>query len=70
MTLDRQREVDDLYKKAQNILLHEMTPEEQAFIAQLAFDNHAALPDDKFSRLKELVKTKGSSRPHRDDNTA
>jgi hypothetical protein len=60
MAPDRQREVDALYKKAQNILLHEMTQDEQSFIAELAFDNHAALPDDKLYRLKELVRTKGT----------
>lgn len=56
---DHQREVDRLYKKAQRILLHELTPEEQAFVAQLAFDSHAALPEEKFQRLQELVKKKG-----------
>jgi len=62
MVPDRQREVDDLYKKAQRILLHELTLDEQEFVAELAFDNHATLPDDKFSRLKELVRTKGVNR--------
>jgi hypothetical protein len=59
MAVDRQREVDALYKKAQNILLHELTQDEQSFVAELAFDNHAALSDDKLYRLKELVRTKG-----------
>lgn len=60
MAPDRQREVDALYKKAQNILLHELTSDERAFVAELAFDNHASLTDDKLNRLKELVRTKGS----------
>lgn len=55
---DRQSEVDALYKKAQNILLHEMTEDEQSLVAGLAFDNHATLPDDKFYRLRELVRIK------------
>ena len=59
MAPDRQREVDALYKKAQNILLHELTQDERSFVAELAFDNHASLPDDKLYRLKELVRTKG-----------
>jgi len=58
MAPDRQSEVDALYKKAQNILLHEMTDEEQSLVAGLAFDNHATLSDEKLNRLKELVKTK------------
>jgi hypothetical protein len=58
---DRQSEVNALYKKAQNILLHEMTQEEQAFVAGLAFENRASLPDDKFHKLKELVRTHGPS---------
>jgi hypothetical protein len=62
MAADRQHEVDELYKKAQRILLHEMTADERSFVAELAFDNHAALPDDKFSRLKELVRKKGVNR--------
>jgi phosphate uptake regulator len=55
MAPDRQNEVDALYKKAQNILLHEMTEDEQSFVAGLAFDNHATLSDEKLYRLKELV---------------
>jgi hypothetical protein len=39
--------------------MHELTEDEQAFIAQLAFDNHATLPNAKFIRLKDLVKRKG-----------
>jgi hypothetical protein len=62
MVPDRQREVDDLYKKAQRILLHELTQDEQLFVAELAFDNHATLPDEKFSQLKELVRKKGVNR--------
>jgi transaldolase len=60
MALDRQSEVDDLYKKAQNILLHEMTEAEQTFVSELAFDDHATLPPDKLSRLRELVEKKGN----------
>jgi hypothetical protein len=60
MALDRQREVDDLCKKAQNILLHEMTEVEQTFVSGLTFDNQAALPPDKLSRLRELVWKKGA----------
>ncbi len=59
MASDRQSEVDDLYKQARNILMHEMTEEEQRFVAELGFDDHATLPPDKFSRLKELVRSKG-----------
>ena len=58
MPQDDQREVEELYKKAQNILMHELTEDEQAFIAQLAFDNHATLPESKLRRLKDLVKRK------------
>ncbi len=61
MTLERQSEFGDLYKQAQNILLHEMTEDEQRFVAELAFDNHAALPSDKLSRLRELVRKKGNN---------
>jgi hypothetical protein len=38
MALDKQSEVEMLYQKAQNILLHEMTEDEQAFVAGLAFE--------------------------------
>jgi hypothetical protein len=62
MVPDRQSEVDDLYKQAQNILLHEMTEDEQRFVAELAFANHATLPMDKLSRLRELVRRKCSNR--------
>jgi hypothetical protein len=58
MPQDDQREVEELYKKAQNILMHELTEDEQAFIAQLALDNHATLPESKLRRLKDLVKRK------------
>jgi hypothetical protein len=54
-----QRELEELYTKAQKILMYELTEDEQAFIAQLAFDNHATLPNTKFIRLKDLVKRKG-----------
>jgi hypothetical protein len=60
MALERKSEFDDLYKQAQNILLHEMTEDERRFVAELAFDNHAALPPDKLSRLRELVRKKGN----------
>jgi hypothetical protein len=39
--------------------MHELTEDEQAFVAQLALDNHATLPEAKFRRLKDLVKRKG-----------
>jgi hypothetical protein len=38
---------------------YELTEDEQAFIAQLAFDNHATLPEAKFRMLRDLVKKKG-----------
>jgi hypothetical protein len=60
MAPDRQQEVDELYKKAQRILLHELTEEEHQLISQLAIETHATLSDAKFSRLKELVKKKGA----------
>jgi hypothetical protein len=59
MAPDQQREVDDLYRKAQKILLHEMTEDEQSLVAQLAIENHATLSEDKLSRLRELVRKKG-----------
>ena len=59
MSLTYQQEVEALYKKAQRIFMHELTEDEQAFIAQLALDNRATLPESKFSRLKDLVKRKG-----------
>ncbi len=58
MAFDRQSEVEALYQKAQNILLHEMTESEQAFVNELGWDNRATLPETKFSRLKELVRRK------------
>ena len=39
MAPDRQSEVDDLYKQARNILMHEMTEDEQRFVAELGYDN-------------------------------
>jgi hypothetical protein len=60
MALDRQSEVEALYKEAQNILLHEMTESEQLFVNELGWDNRATLPPDKVSRLKELVSRKGN----------
>jgi hypothetical protein len=60
MEPDRQREVDQLYKKAQKILLHELTEDEHQLVSSLAFENHATLPDAKLSRLKDLVKKKGT----------
>ncbi len=59
MSNERQHEVDVLYKKAQRILMHELTQDEQAMVTQLAFENHATLSDDKLTRLRELVKKKG-----------
>ena len=59
MAPDRQSEVDDLYKQAQSILLHELTEEEQSFVNDLGWDNHATLPEAKLSRLRELVRRKG-----------
>ena len=46
-------------RKAQKILSHELTEEEQTLVTQLAFDNHATLTDDKLSRLRELIRKKG-----------
>jgi hypothetical protein len=60
MEPDRQREVDALYKQAQKILLHELTEDEHQLVSSLAFENHATLPDAKLSRLKELIKKKGT----------
>ena len=59
MSLDRQREVDNLYHKAQRILLHELTQDEQLMVAELGVENHATLSDDKLNRLKALVRMKG-----------
>jgi hypothetical protein len=59
MALDRQREVDDLCKQARNILLHELTEDEQRFVAELGFANRASLSPDTLSRLKELVRNNG-----------
>lgn len=56
---DRQSEVKALYKQAQKILLHEMTEEEQSFVAELGWDDLATLPEEKLSRLRELVRMKG-----------
>ncbi len=52
-------EVEDLYRKAQRILLHELTPEERAFVTQLALDNRASLAEDKLVALRDLVRKKG-----------
>jgi hypothetical protein len=60
MALDRQSEVEALYQQAQNILLHEMTESEQAFVNELGWDNRATLPADRLSRLRELVRNKGN----------
>ena len=62
MSRNNQLEVDALYRQAQRILLHELTSEEQEFVAQLALDNHASLPDEKFRKLQELVSKKGHLR--------
>jgi hypothetical protein len=69
MELNRKSEADDLYKKAQNILLHEMTEDEQKFVAELGFENRATMSPDMLSRLRELVR-KATSRVRRDDNPA
>jgi hypothetical protein len=60
MAPDQQREVDDLYEQARNILMHEMTQDEQRFVNELGWDNRATLPEEKLSRLKELVRKKGN----------
>ena len=60
MAPDQQREVDDLYKQVQNILLHEMTQDEQRFVNELGWDNRATLPEEKLSQLRELVRKKGN----------
>ena len=67
MAIDRKREVDELYKKAQNIFSHEMTQDEQLLVAELAFANRATLPNDKLFRLRELVRRKSIHRALRDD---
>lgn len=58
MSTERQREVEALYKQAQKIFLHEMTEDERLFVAQLGWDDHATLPEEKLARLRELVRTK------------
>jgi len=58
MATDRRSEVEALYKQAQTIPLHEMTEDERLFVTQFGWDDHATLPDDKLSRLRELVRTK------------
>jgi hypothetical protein len=60
MAPDRRSEVEALYKQAQKILLHEMTEDEQLFVAELGWDDHATLPEAKLSRLRELVRRKGN----------
>jgi hypothetical protein len=60
MAVGRQSEVETLYKQAQKILLHEMTDDERAFVAELGWDDRANLPEARLSRLKELVRIKGS----------
>lgn len=59
MPADRQHEVDVLYRKAQRILLHELTEDEQTMILNLSVENHATLSDEKLARLRELVSKKG-----------
>ena len=70
MPTDRQREVEALYKQAQKILLHEMTEDERLFVTQLGWDDHVKLPEDRFARLKELVRKKAINRVQRDANPA
>jgi hypothetical protein len=60
MSSDRRQEVEGLYKQAQKFLLHELTEDERLFVAELGWDDHANLPEDKLVRLKDLVKRKGS----------
>jgi hypothetical protein len=60
MAHDRHSKVDGLYEKARNILLHEMTEDEQRLVAELAFDNHATLSEGKLTRRKELARRKGN----------
>ncbi len=60
MAPDPRSEVEALYKQAQKILLHEMTEEERLFVAELGWVDHATLPPDKVSRLRELVRRKGN----------
>ena len=60
MAVGRQSEVETLYKQAQKILLHEMTDDERSFVAELGWDDRANLPEARLSRLKELVRIKGS----------
>jgi hypothetical protein len=60
LATDRKSEVEALYKQAQKILLHEMTEDERLFVTQLGWDDRATLPEDKLSRLRELVRRKGS----------
>ncbi len=62
MALDRQHEVDDLYRQAQKILLHELTEDERSLVTQLGIDSHQTLSDEKLARLKALVKKKGHLR--------
>ena len=58
MSTARKSEIEALYKQAQKIFLHEMTEDERLFVAQLGWDDHAALPEEKLARLRELVRTK------------
>lgn len=57
MAPDRQREVEALYKQAQKIFLHQMTEDEQAFVAELGWDDFTNLPEARLTRLRELVRS-------------
>jgi len=59
VSIDRYSEVKALYKQAQKILLHEMTEDEQLFVAELGWDDLATLSEKKLSRLRELIRKKG-----------
>ena len=59
MVFDRQHEFADLYKKAQRILLHELTEDERLLVSELAFETHTSVSDGMLSRLRVLVGRKG-----------
>jgi hypothetical protein len=61
MASNRQTEVYELYKKAQRILLHEMTDSERLFVDELGWADYASLSEDRLSRLRELVRAKGDT---------
>lgn len=59
IALNRQHEFADLYKRAQRILLHELTKDEHSLVSELAFETHTSVSDEMLSRLRELVRRKG-----------